>query len=70
MFDTSIVKPKLTGEELQLLRKRLERRYGVQIAAEATGLHGTTIYRIALAGTGRDSNIKKIKEFITQPDPA
>lgn len=66
MIESSIIQPKLSREELKKYRDRLDRRRGVVLASEATGLSKGTINRIALAGTGSDKSIEKIRKFIAE----
>lgn len=68
MSDYSIIRPKLSGKELELFRKRLDRRGGMKRAAEATRLCRGTIRNVAMAGCGSDETIVRIKKFITSND--
>lgn len=66
MKENNLIKPKLSGEELEIFRQRLDCRGGMIKAAKATGLTRVTISRIMLAGTGSDKSIEKIRKFISE----
>jgi len=58
------INPKLSGEEIKMLRKHIDRRRGMVLTAEATGLSRHTVRSVMNSGMCSEDTAKKIRKFL------
>lgn len=56
-----LIKPKLSVSELNALRERLDRRGGMNEAAELTGLSRGTIHKVMISGVCSENTARIIR---------